>query len=84
MQSPEIQLLNVDKVWRKGITGKGIVVAVVDDGVAEDHNDLKDNYVSFTRIDILASENHGNSDPFCYKITQPMFTLDNKLFDKSV
>ena len=40
----------MDKVWRKGITGNGIVVAVVDDGVAEDHNDLKDNYVSFTHI----------------------------------
>lgn len=48
--SPEIHLLNVEKVRTKGLTGKGIVVAVVDDGVIEDCNDLKDNYVSSTRI----------------------------------
>ena len=36
--------MNVDKVWEKGFTGKGIVVAVVDDGVTK-HEDLEKSYV---------------------------------------
>ena len=38
--------MNIDKVWQQGVTGKGIVVAVVDDGLQQFHPDLKDNYVS--------------------------------------
>lgn len=38
--------MNIDKVWQQGVTGKGIVVAVVDDGIQQFHPDLKDNYVS--------------------------------------
>lgn len=38
--------LNVIPVWEKNITGKGIVVAVVDDGVEIEHRDLEENYVS--------------------------------------
>ena len=44
VDEPEIRLLNVDKVWEKGFTGKGIVVAVVDDGVTK-HGDLGKSYV---------------------------------------
>jgi subtilisin family serine protease len=46
VQGPEIGFLNVDKVWAKGYTGKGIVVAVVDHGVSKNQEDLKQNYVS--------------------------------------
>ena len=38
--------MDIDKVWQQGVTGKGIVVAVVDDGLQQFHPDLKDNYVS--------------------------------------
>lgn len=38
---------NVVPVYRKGITGKGIKVAVVDDGVEHGHPDLQDNFVRF-------------------------------------
>ena len=33
--------LNVDDLWEKGITGKGITVAVMDTGIKEDHPDLQ-------------------------------------------
>ena len=38
--------MNVEKVWRQGYTGKGVVVAVVDDGVNKTHPDLQQNIVS--------------------------------------
>lgn len=36
--------LNISDVWRDGVTGKGVHVAVVDDGLDMDHADLKDNF----------------------------------------
>ncbi|KAI8072902.1 peptidase S8/S53 domain-containing protein [Gongronella butleri] len=36
--------LNVTGVWSQGITGKGVVVAILDDGLDMDHADLKDNF----------------------------------------
>lgn len=39
--------LNLVPVWTSGITGKGINVAVLDDGLFKDHIDLAPNYVSF-------------------------------------
>lgn len=38
--------LNVVKAWKKGFTGKGVVVVVLDDGIEHTHPDLVDNYVS--------------------------------------
>lgn len=43
--------MNIDKVWQQGVTGKGIVVAVVDDGLQQSHPDLKDNFVSLGFLD---------------------------------
>jgi kexin len=37
--------VNVTGVWSQGITGKDIVVAILDDGLEMDHEDLKENYV---------------------------------------
>lgn len=39
--------LNVLPVWERGITGAGIRVAVLDDGLEHSHDDLRQNYVSF-------------------------------------
>ncbi|KAI9361747.1 peptidase S8/S53 domain-containing protein [Pilaira anomala] len=36
--------MNVTGVWSQGITGKNVVVAILDDGLDMDHPDLKDNY----------------------------------------
>lgn len=37
--------MNVIPVWKKGYTGKGIVVTILDDGIEKNHPDLKKNYV---------------------------------------
>lgn len=38
--------MNVRAAWSSGYTGKGVLVAVVDDGVNMNHPDLEDNFVS--------------------------------------
>lgn len=40
--------MNVIPTWQKGITGKGVVVTILDDGLEYDHPDLEHNYVSFS------------------------------------
>ena len=38
--------MNVQSAWHANYTGKGVLVAVVDDGVKIDHPDLEANFVS--------------------------------------
>lgn len=38
--------MNVIPVWKEGITGKGAVVTILDDGLEKNHPDLVQNYVS--------------------------------------
>ncbi len=38
--------LHVFGAWRKGYTGKNVVVTILDDGIQHNHTDLKPNYVS--------------------------------------
>ena len=33
-------------VWKRSVTGQGVVVAVVDEGFDPEHPEIKDNYVS--------------------------------------
>jgi len=33
-------------VWQKGITGRGVVITVLDDGLEWNHTDIYANYVS--------------------------------------
>lgn len=37
--------MNVESAWKKGYTGKGIVVSILDDGIQGNHPDLALNYV---------------------------------------
>jgi kexin len=39
-------MMNVTRLWDIGITGAGIVTAIVDDGLEYEHEDLADNFVS--------------------------------------
>lgn len=38
--------MNVEAVWDKNITGRGVVVTILDDGLEKNHPDLIANYVS--------------------------------------
>ena len=37
--------MNVQQAWTEGITGKGVVVTILDDGLEINHPDLTRNYV---------------------------------------
>ena len=38
--------MNLAPAWKKGYTGKGVVVSILDDGIQTNHPDLAQNYVS--------------------------------------
>ena len=41
---------NVIDVWERNITGAGVVIAVVDEGLDPEHPELKANYVSYSTL----------------------------------
>lgn len=41
-------MMNVSRVWEMGITGKGVVSALVDDGLDYNSDDLAANFVGYT------------------------------------
>ncbi|XP_034515891.1 proprotein convertase subtilisin/kexin type 4 [Ailuropoda melanoleuca] len=49
--------LNIMQVWSQGLSGQGVVVSVLDDGIEKDHPDLWANY------DPLASYDFNDYDP---------------------
>jgi len=51
--------MNVKEAWEMGITGKGVVVSILDDGIEKDHPDLVDNYDQEASYDI----NDNDYDP---------------------
>ena len=53
-----VDAVNAPEAWEQGYTGEGVVVAVLDTGVAYNHNDLKDNI--WTNSDEIA--NNGTDD----------------------
>ncbi|XP_055968765.1 proprotein convertase subtilisin/kexin type 4 [Sorex fumeus] len=60
--------LNILYVWSQGLTGQGIVVSVLDDGIEKDHPDLGANY------DPLASYDFNDDDPD----PQPRYTSSDE------
>ncbi|NXA31971.1 NEC1 convertase, partial [Eudromia elegans] len=52
--------LHVIPVWQKGITGKGVVITVLDDGLEWNHTDIYDNYDPKASYDF----NDNDHDPF--------------------
>ncbi|XP_052742573.1 furin-like protease 1 isoform X2 [Bicyclus anynana] len=51
--------MNVIPAWREGITGRGVVVTILDDGLETDHPDLVANYDPMASYDV----NSYDSDP---------------------
>lgn len=60
--------MNVKPAWRRGYTGKGVVVSILDDGIQHNHPDLAQNYDPFASTDI----NDSDQDPM------PQDNGDNK------
>ncbi|XP_071774918.1 neuroendocrine convertase 1 [Centroberyx gerrardi] len=52
--------LHVIPVWKKGITGKGVVITVLDDGLEWNHTDIYSNYDAAASYDF----NDNDPDPF--------------------
>ncbi|MCL4137474.1 UNVERIFIED_CONTAM: hypothetical protein GTU68_037289 [Idotea baltica] len=44
--------MNVERSWKHGVTGKGVVVTILDDGLEKDHPDLIQNYDPFASYDV--------------------------------
>ena len=42
--------MKVQEAWAMGVTGKGVVVTILDDGLEKDHPDIIKNYVSYQSI----------------------------------
>jgi len=59
--------INVFPAWNKNITGRGVVVSILDDGLELNHPDLRDNY------DGQASHDFNDNDPD----PTPRYTQDN-------
>nr|NP_001262953.1 furin 1, isoform H [Drosophila melanogaster]AGB96333.1 furin 1, isoform H [Drosophila melanogaster] len=51
--------MNVIPAWKMGITGKGVVVTILDDGLESDHPDIQDNYDPKASYDV----NSHDDDP---------------------
>jgi len=52
--------INVIPIWNQGITGKGVVVSILDDGIEHNHTDLVKNYDPAASWDV----NDNDPDPF--------------------
>ncbi|KAM4528249.1 proprotein convertase subtilisin/kexin type 5 [Odontesthes bonariensis] len=44
--------MNIAEAWKRGYTGKGVVVSVLDDGLEREHPDLKPNYDPLASCDV--------------------------------
>ncbi|XP_037714404.1 furin-like protease 1, isoforms 1/1-X/2 isoform X1 [Drosophila subpulchrella] len=51
--------MNVIPAWKQGITGRGVVVTILDDGLESDHPDITDNYDPKASYDV----NSHDDDP---------------------
>ena len=45
--------MRIKEAWKRGYTGKGVVVTILDDGLEWDHPDLVKNYVSHLKNELI-------------------------------
>jgi subtilisin family serine protease len=48
-------MMNVTGVWKEGVTGKGVISALVDDGLDYESRDLAPNFVSGQSYQLIRS-----------------------------
>ena len=53
------QDMNIIPVWNQGLTGKGVVVTILDDGIEKNHPDIRNNYDPEASYDV----NDQDEDP---------------------
>lgn len=44
--------MNVMEAWERGLSGRGVVISILDDGIEREHPELRENYVSFSLKDL--------------------------------
>lgn len=49
--------MNVQDAWTQGVTGKGVSVTILDDGIEKSHPDLKANYDPLASYDVNQNDN---------------------------
>ncbi|KAK1884381.1 Proprotein convertase subtilisin/kexin type 5 [Dissostichus eleginoides] len=72
--------MNIVGAWRRGFSGKGVVVSVLDDGIEREHPDLKPNYDPLASRDVNGqdddpSPNYSNAAASNYHGTQSAGTI---------
>ena len=79
--SAEWQDINVEPVWAAGIRGEGINVAVVDDGMYQAHEDLKDNVDTSLSFNYLTGGNdiYGRFDHHGTNVAGMIAARDNDI-----
>lgn len=63
--------LNVLPLYRLGVTGRGVRIAVLDDGLEYTHDDLRNNYVSNENLITTKYLPHPIDDERCHRKLQP-------------
>ena len=81
LSSPEWQDINVGSVWEDGVKGEGINVAVVDDGMYQAHEDLKDNVDTSLSLDFATGGNdiYGRFDHHGTQVAGMIAARDNDI-----
>ena len=81
LSSPEWQDINVEAAWTDGVNGEGINVAVVDDGMYQDHEDLKGNVDTSLSLDFATGGNdiYGRFDHHGTHVAGMVAARDNEL-----
>ena len=78
---PEWQDINIGSVWADGIKGEGVNVAIVDDGMYQDHEDLKDNVDTSLSLNFETGENdiYGRHDHHGTHVAGMVAARDNDI-----
>lgn len=51
-QTKFLTAVGAPQAWARGITGKGVIIGVVDNGFDPNHSDIKKNVISFTNVSL--------------------------------
>ena len=71
--------MKVQEAWAQGVTGKGTVVTILDDGLEKDHPDLRRNYVTISLLTFLFLFWTGSQRLHCvFHVEIPLFAFNQR------